>query len=433
MRRSITAVISAAALASALSACSSSSSGTAGSSSTDPASVSGTVTFWDTSDPTNEAPAYKTLIAQFEAKYPKIKVTYVNKSFSTAENAFKTAAGAQSGAPDVFRSDIGWVPALAQAGYLQKLDGTAALSDGTDYLSGPLATTKYQGATFAVPQVTDAIGLLYNKAMFTQAGITAAPKTWAELKTDALTIKSKTGASGLFLNSASYFFLPFLYGEGGDMVSASTKKITVNDAAANKAMGVVQDLISSGAAITDTSSNAYTNMQTDFKTGKVAMVLNGPWSTADDLTGTSFTDKTNLGIAPVPAGSAKAGTPTGGQDLVVYAGSANLQADYLFVQYLNSPTAQAFVAGKNNVLPTHQAAYSDSQVSGNAVLGAFASVIKDDAPRPAIAQGSDLFTPFDTGYQSILAGKASASAGLDSIAQGFLKVLNNGTDSGWTD
>ncbi len=432
MRRSITAVISAAALASALSACSSSS-GTTKSASTDPASVSGTVTFWDTSDPTNEAPAYKTLIAQFEAKYPKIKVNYVNKSFSTAENAFKTAAGAQSGAPDVFRSDIGWVPALAQAGYLQKLDGTAALSDASDYLSGPAATTKYQGATYAVPQVTDAIGLLYNKALLTKAGISAAPTTWAELKTDAQAIKAKTGASGVFLNSSSYFFLPFLYGEGGDMVDASAKKVTVNNAAAGKAVAVVQDLLSSGAAITDTSSNAYTNMQTDFKTGKVAMVLNGPWSTADDLTGSSFTDKTNLGIAPVPAGSVRAGTPTGGQDLVVYAGSANLSADYLFVQYLNSATSQAYVAGKNNVLPTHQTAYSDGQVSGNSVLTGFASVIKNDMPRPAIAQGSDLFTPFDTGYQSILAGKSSGTAGLDSIAQGFLKVLNNGTDSGWTD
>lgn len=432
MRRSITAVISAAALASALSACGGSS-GTAGPASTDPTAVSGTVTFWDTSDPTNEAPAYKTLIAQFEAKYPKIKVDYVNKSFSTAENAFKTAAGAQSGAPDVFRSDIGWVPALAQAGYLQKLDGTAALSDASDYLSGPAATTKYQGSTYAVPQVTDAIGLLYNKDLFTKAGITAAPASWAELKSDALAIKAKTGAAGIFLNSSSYFFLPFLYGEGGDMVDASAKKVTVNNAAGDKAIAVVQDLLSSGAAITDTSSNAYTNMQTDLKTGKVAMVLNGPWSTADDLTGAAFSDKANLGIAPVPAGSVRAGTPTGGQDLVVYAGSANLSADYLFVQYLNSAASQAYVAGKNNVLPTHQSAYSDPQVSGNAVLTAFASVIKDDMPRPAIAQGSDLFTPFDTGYQAILSGKTQGNAGLDAIAQNFLKVLNNGTDSGWTD
>ncbi|WP_051451834.1 extracellular solute-binding protein [Actinospica robiniae] len=433
MRRSIPVVLASILAASTLAGCSSSgSSAPASSGSTNPASVKGTVVFWDTSDPVAEAPAYKTLISQFEAKYPNIKVNYVSKPFASAENTFKTAAAGGSGAPDVFRSDIGWVPALAQAGYLQKLDGTPALSDAADYLAGPAATTKYQGATYAVPQVTDALGLLYNKAAFSSAGISSAPTTWAELKTDALAIKAKTGKPAIFLDDASYYFLPFLYGEGGDMVDTSAKKVTVDSAAAVKAMGIVQDLISSGAAVTDTSSNAYTNMQNAFKNGTAAMVINGPWSTADDLSGSAFKDKTNLGIAPVPAGSVKAGTPTGGQDLVVYAGSANLGASELFVQYINSAASQAYVAAHNNTLPTHQAAWSDAQVTGNPVLTAFEPVIKEDAPRPSIAQGSDLFTPFDTGMQQILSGKASAQAGLDSIAQNMLKVLNNGVDSGWT-
>jgi hypothetical protein len=34
--------------------------------------------------------------------------------------------------------------------------------------------------------------------------------------------------------------------------------------------------------------------------------------------------------------------------------------------------------------------------------------------------------------QQILSGKVSAQAGLDTIAQNMLKVLNNGVDSGWT-
>lgn len=434
MRRSIPVVLASILAASALAGCSSSgsSASSASSGSTNPASVKGTVVFWDTSDPVAEAPAYKTLISQFEAKYPNIKVDYVSKPFASAENTFKTAAAGGSGAPDVFRSDIGWVPALAQAGYLQKLDGTPALSDASDYLSGPAATTKYQGSTYAVPQVTDALGLLYNKSVFTAAGIASAPTTWAELKTDALAIKAKTGKPAFFIDDASYYFLPFLYGEGGDMVDTASKKVTVDSAAAVKAMGIVQDLISSGAAVTDTSSNAYTNMQNAFKNGTTAMVINGPWSTADDLSGTAFKDKTNLGIAPVPAGSVKAGTPTGGQDLVVYAGSANLTASEMFVQYINSAASQAYVASKNNTLPTHQAAWSDAQVTGNSVLTAFEPVIKADAPRPSIAQGSDLFTPFDTGVQQILSGKVSAQAGLASIAQNMLKVLNNGVDSGWT-
>src|SRR5690606_28135759 len=87
MRRVLTAA-AAAALALAISACGGDQgSGTAApaSSPVDPASVSGTVTWWDTSDATTEAPAFKELVAEFEAKYPKIKVNYVNVPFADAQ------------------------------------------------------------------------------------------------------------------------------------------------------------------------------------------------------------------------------------------------------------------------------------------------------------------------------------------------------------
>ena len=54
----------------------------------------------------------------------------------------------------------------------------------------------YNGHIYGVPQVTDTLALLYNKDLFTQAGITSAPKTWADLKADGLAIKAKTGKDG---------------------------------------------------------------------------------------------------------------------------------------------------------------------------------------------------------------------------------------------
>ncbi len=179
----------------------------------------------------------------------------------------------------------------------------------------------------------------------------------------------------------------------------------------------------SGAAVTDVTKDAYNNMQTAFKDGKVAAVINGPWSTADDLKGSAFATASNLGIAPVPAGSVKAGAPTGGHNLVVYAGSKNLDASYLFVAYLNSAQNQATIAAKNNVLPTRTSAYSDPQVSGNAVLSAFADPLKVSVGRPPLAGASDLFTPLDTDYQKILGGQASIQAALNDAAAQFQQIL----------
>lgn len=121
MRRVLTSAVVAAALALAVTACGNDSgndSGDAGSApagSAATAEVSGTVTWWDTSDATNEGPVFQELIKDFEAKYPKIKVEYVNVPFADARDKFKTAAQSGSGAPDVLRTDVGWVAEFASS------------------------------------------------------------------------------------------------------------------------------------------------------------------------------------------------------------------------------------------------------------------------------------------------------------------------------
>lgn len=411
-RRFAVAAVVAATVAVAATGCSSSSSGSQNSS-TDPASVSGTVTWWDTSDATHEGPNYQTLINQFQTKYPKIKVNYVNVAFSEAESKFKTAAQSGSGAPDVMRADVGWTPTFASLGYLQPLDGTPALADDSDYLAGPYATDHFNGHIYGVPEVTDTLALLYNKSIFTKAGISAAPKTWDEAKADAAAIEQKVpGTTGIFVNADSYFLLPFVYGEGGDYVDATGKKITVNSPQVTAAVGVAQSLSAKGVGKTDTSSNAYTNMQNDFKSGKAAMVVNGPWSTADDLSGPAFKDATNLGVAAVPAGPGGQGGPTGGHNLVIYAGSKSLSASYLFVAFMNSADSQAFIASKNNTLPTRTSAYKLPAVSGNALLSAFQGPLQVSKARPAAPGAGDIFGAITPQYQKIMSGQTSVADGL---------------------
>ena len=105
--------------------------------------------------------------------------------FGEAQNKFKTAAAAKSGAPDILRAEVAWVPEFASLGYLYALDGSELLADESDFFATPLSSNKFDGKTYGVPQVTDSLALLYNKKIFTDAGITAAPKTWAEVKTAA--------------------------------------------------------------------------------------------------------------------------------------------------------------------------------------------------------------------------------------------------------
>ncbi len=66
------------------------------------------MTWWDTSDATNESPAFRELVSRFEDKYPDIDVEYVNAPFAGADDKFETAAQSGDGAPDVMRADGKW-------------------------------------------------------------------------------------------------------------------------------------------------------------------------------------------------------------------------------------------------------------------------------------------------------------------------------------
>src|SRR6478735_7686121 len=105
---------------------------------TDPTNMSAELTWWDTSDPTNEGPAFQELISRFNETYPNIKINYQSVPFSEAQNKFKTAAEAGSGAPDILRAEVAWVPEFASLGYLYALDGSDLLADANDYFETPL-------------------------------------------------------------------------------------------------------------------------------------------------------------------------------------------------------------------------------------------------------------------------------------------------------
>ncbi|GHC63913.1 extracellular solute-binding protein [Streptomyces cinnamoneus] len=389
----------------------------------DPGSVSGTITWWDTSDATNEAPAFKKLVAAFEAKYPKIKVEYVNVPFDQAQQKFKTAASTGKGAPDVLRSDVGWTPGFAQLGYLKDLTGTPALDKSEDFLDGPLKNAAYQGKTYGVPQVTDTLGLLYNKELFQKAGVDKAPANWQEVKEAAAKIKDRTGAEGIGLSPDSYYSLPFLYGEKSDLVDADKKKITLSNAASRKGIETAVDLVKSGAAPKPAGTDGYNVLKTDFKNGKLAMLIDGPWATKEIFGGDAYKSRENLGIAPVPAGSTgTAGAPVGGHNLVVYAGSKNFDASYLFTQFMTEAAQQENVSNAIGVLPTRKSAYTKA-VLDDPVRSAFHNALDKAHARPPIPQGGDLFTDWLQHYTKILTLKEEPKEGMDATAKAWQSAL----------
>ncbi|MEU6846787.1 extracellular solute-binding protein [Streptomyces sp. NPDC046716] len=422
MRRGIAATAVVASLALAATAC--------GGSDDDGGKSSGpvTITWWDTSNATNESPTFKALVKDFEKANKGIKVKYVNVPFDQAQNKFDTAAGA-SGAPDVLRAEVGWTPAFAKKSYLLPLDGTEALADKDKFKPNLIKQAQYEGKTYGVPLLTDTLGLVYNKALFKKAGITEAPTTWDDLKKDAATIKAKTGVDGYFGSEKGYYFEPFLLGEGVDTVDAAAKKITLDSAEGQKAAKTwLSTFNGKGLHKADITADSYAHRQDAFVNGKVAMTIEGPWEVTNFYKGSAFKDKANLGVATVPAGSSgKAGAPTGGHNLSVYAGSdkAHQDASLKFVQWMTSAKTQTQIALKNSTLPTRDDAYT-SEVTSDPGLAGFQKVLAAASPRPELPEYSSLWGPLDTELPKAASGKESLDKMFTSVTTQYGKLLPDG-------
>jgi multiple sugar transport system substrate-binding protein len=159
-----------------------------------------TITVWTFNTLANEVKAFKDDLAKLHTKYPWLTVKFVPGK-DDAAYAKSIAAGSP---PDVFISTApDFVGQFCHNGTV--LDMTSYLKAANidvpkTFPAASLVYTQYQGKQCALPLLTDAYGLYYNKKLFAKAGITSPPKTFSELITDAkkLTEKNPDGSIKTF-------------------------------------------------------------------------------------------------------------------------------------------------------------------------------------------------------------------------------------------
>lgn len=383
-----------------------------------------TITFWHTFNP-QEQPTIQEIVKEFQEKNPNIKIDMQAVPFADAQNKFITAA--QGGnAPDVIRADVGWTPQFAALGLLASIDDLLKPEDKADYMEGAMAYNIFKGKTYGIPQTSDALGLLYNKKLFKEAGIEP-PKTMDELLTAAqkLTNKEK-GQYGIRIpNGDGYFVQPFIWAFGGGLID-NDRNILINNSRSVSGLQFALDLKDKyGVAPKDIDfANEYQNILEGFKTGRYAMIINGPWATADILSGSEFKDTENFGILPIPTGpDGKTGSPIGGHNYLISANSKNREAAYKFIEFLNSKESQAKLTARNNTIPTHKSAYDLPDVKNNRYVSDFRFVLEKATSRPVIPEIGQIYTDFQPNYQAASSGKKTAQQALNDIAAAWNKLL----------
>ena len=400
------------------------------------------LTYWYTESPA-EKPVIRTLIAQFEQQHPDIHINAMDKNFYQTQIGFEKSVD-EGKAPDILRSDVGWVSQFASQGYLLNIDSYAPQDDLSDYLPAPLKYDYYNGDLYGLPQVTDFLALLYNKAELKKAHITipSPPSTitMTEFAKDAQQVMHyKAARYGFETDGTSYTALPFLYAFGGGMLDQHNNPTLVRDAGSVAGLSFLLGLQNNDKAMpanVNFSTAPVPFAVTDFTNGTTAMIFGGPYDVPDILKGTGsvFTgNPSNLGIAEIPtcpAGTStchpgQTGTPVGGQSYVISADTMHPIEANKFIKFMSQASSQVEIAEANHTLPTSKSAYNYKQVSSDPFISEFRSILGTGTvvARQPIPEDGLLFDTFDPYIEDALDGAESPIAALDAVAETWKQLL----------
>jgi ABC-type glycerol-3-phosphate transport system substrate-binding protein len=175
--------------------------------------------------------------------------------------------------------------------------------------------------------------LYYNPDILAQAGVSV-PKTWDDLRAALLAVKSKTTATPLeYTPDVYYFFLPYLWSQGGDALSADYSKASFNSAQGLAAIQYQTDLVLTDKTAVVTQGFDWQN---PFAQGKVAFAVSTSVSRPFIEQAMPKDHTFKVGMAPLPAGPKGAATDLFGNNLVIFAKtpSDHQRAAWLFMKWL---------------------------------------------------------------------------------------------------
>jgi multiple sugar transport system substrate-binding protein len=269
--RRISGAALAAAAALALAACSSGGSSSSG-------GGSGTTTLklvvadYGTGPSNASAKYWDGIVTAFEAAHSDIKVNVTSIPWTNFDQQVQTMIQNKQ-YPDITEGD--YFSNYAQDGLLYS--ASDVLSDPANLLPGFKNQGTLNGTQYGLPFTTSSRTLFYNKKLFTQAGITAAPQTWADVQADAAKVKALGDVGfGLPLGAeeAQAESLLWMLGDGGGYTTGG--KYTINSTANVEAFTFLKGLVAAG----DTEPNPGTVNRTDlwqqFAQGKVGMINGSP-------------------------------------------------------------------------------------------------------------------------------------------------------------
>jgi multiple sugar transport system substrate-binding protein len=331
------------------------------------------------------------LVKDYEAAHPgdtiKLVITVAPGLPSRVETVLRSGTP-----PDLIDISGSWNTSMAATGKLLALDDFAAKNiDMKDLLPGAVDSARYDGKLYGLPYRAQSLSLIYNKKLYKDAGLDPEkpPQTWDEMTEVAKKLTRKTAdgkdqygfgivGGGEKQNIISRL-LPFIWMNGGDILSEDGTKVVVDNPAVAEALDFyTRPYTKDGTAPPSTLQNDGLALRRLFDTETIAMYLGGQFdlpAIQKEAPGIDI----GVGMFPHPEGKEVANILSG-WNFVVPADSPNHEATLQFLKFLMQSENQGFYT---DTFPAAQSAMSMPRFQ-DPLLQPFKEVLKFSRPSPSV-------------------------------------------------
>jgi multiple sugar transport system substrate-binding protein len=307
-----------------------------------------------------------------------INVTYREMPADTDEYLQELQKMFAPGGSDiaVIGGDVIWPIQFAAQGWIQDLSEDFPKSEQQKFLPAPISANTYQGAIYGIPWFTDAGMLYYREDLLEQAGYSAPPETWDELKEMALKTTQDTGTENGFVFQGSNYEggvcngCEYIWTHGGEVLSEVTSgKVVIDSPEALAGLETYRSLISEGVAPQAVANYDETTSGPVFGGGDAVFIRE--WPGFYGLLGIPAKDggypnvkPEQVGVAPIPTAEPgmQSYSTLGGWNQLINA-ATDLQEEALtFAQFMTATAQEKQLAIDGGLRPTRKALYEDPDV-----------------------------------------------------------------------
>jgi N,N'-diacetylchitobiose transport system substrate-binding protein len=406
--RAVIGVLGAAALALSVTACGSDHTASSGDN-----AGGKTLTVWFMSG-SNPPQWTKDITAAFEKQHPGDKLNIKVQQWDGIQQKLTTALS-ESNPPDVFEVGNTQTPYYAATGGLKDLTSAKAALGGVGWAPSMNASAIYDGKQFAAPWYFAARVVIYNKKIWSAAGIKSVPQTQAQLFKDLAAIQSHGTKDAFYLPGQDWYaFDGFLLNAGADLVKKTGSKYTadLDTPQATAAIELYKKLNSYGTAPKD--KDEATPQQSDvFAKGDVGAFLGMSWEASGAIAKNAAL-KDQIGYFPFPGTvpNKPASVFIGGSNLAISQNSQNPALAQDFLKLAMSDKFEGEMAKEAGIIPNKISL--DHNLAGNAYGTAAATAAENGGTTPLIpAWGSveNVPNPITTLFMTpVLQGQDPAAA-----------------------